>query len=1332
MLNYSGFQKQIITYYLDHYFDFNDIEVSITHFDYNIFSSQISSDLHILEYQDTILFTPNFKIDMNFFDFITSNELHIEHIYLDSLLLNIPKRETDSSYEFKRFFTFLSSFDQKILLSNLQLNNIHVLYNGSLINTLDMKMTDLSCSNHTLNIQNIFVSQDSCSVNGTCSIRNNNLILDITNSDCSNFLSLLPSYNIFNNIDMQFLNFSSNTSFSKDSIVGFAEVVLDSSRLAIDFVKKPTLLYAQYQTKLNSLHLPILGNNQNLLKDIIVNGFLEVENKIFSSNGEIDCNYGDLHFSLDMFNTKNINIVTSLIDFELGDFLNKKRLGQINSTHFLAIKDNSILNLDTEIHELVFDDYSYQNIFIQQNSLFNNRRVYDISLNDPNCILTAQFNLQSNPYDTSMIYHSSIVGLIKYIDLNALNYNISENINFLSSEFEFNNFRFLFSDNQISFLETNNPSIMLNNFQYNKQGNVNLIDSIYFYLNSSQLSINSSFGNIRGEVFSNTIFDLNKNNKLPSFSLNGDLNRASVLSDIFSNNVDLNDTLAFSIYSENSSFPTINCMSPNIKFSDIILKNCQFNTMLDTLKKINLLVDNVIVLDKIQLNNFNLSTEFSEQNISNFLLTYSSLNLNEGKLAGGFEFIDENSIDIHFADKSVFQLFNYTWSIDPLSKLVWDRGNLRFKNFSLIMDGQVLGMNGWLGNTSNMTFSFNKFKINYLNPFLRNRSFVFDGVLDGNVVFNPSSFPALSGNFEVNDFAFNNTLLGRLKLNNISNEKNDSIYTTGMIQDTKETMRFIAKYPLDGTKDINANIIFNEFPIEVLDLLIKPVSDLSGRVNGNLNLDGLITNYNISGTTSLQNVNFKIPYLGMRYSAKNNDLAVKFNNNLISMDNFTFYDISDNTRAVFNAEITHTGLKDMFYNLSIDTDSLHALNTSKYDNSYYYGNIFLGGNMLINGAPKGVSLIINGKSKGGSKLMIPLSRSKEVEKNQFIRFNTHVTEDNMPSDQVVQKPNFDMDFNLSIDNQSEIQLIIDEELGDIIKGYGEGDLSLKLNKEGDFEVFGDFEIEKGNYLFTLQDVITKSFEIEKGGILEFDGSVYDARINLSLLYNTQASLNPLNPDYDRDTKSPIICRMEMSGSLLDPDINFSIDIVNGDQIAEAYLESLTNTDQKLLEQFLYLLIANSFLIENDPTVDYIGNTLATTGTELLSNQLSNWLSQTTDAFDLGFKWIPGTNDSLSSQQVELAVSYKFLDNRFIVNGNVGTPGTRTPSDQSKSNIVGDLDIEFDYFRDGKFKFRFFTRPEDYDPLSITPFDSGYETGIGMFFKKQFNTFNELFIIEKNE
>ena len=118
------------------------------------------------------------------------------------------------------------------------------------------------------------------------------------------------------------------------------------------------------------------------------------------------------------------------------------------------------------------------------------------------------------------------------------------------------------------------------------------------------------------------------------------------------------------------------------------------------------------------------------------------------------------------------------------------------------------------------------------------------------------------------------------------------------------------------------------------------------------------------------------------------------------------------------------------------------------------------------------------------------------------------------------------------------------------------------------------------------------------------------------------------------------------------------------------------------------------------------------------------MSQTTDAFDLGFKWIPGSTDSLSYQQVELAVSKKFLDDRVVINGNVGTP-----PEQSEANIVGDLDIEYDFFKDGRFKLRVFNRTQDYDPLSES---LGYEQGFGIFFKKQFNSVQELFIPDKNK
>ena len=78
--------------------------------------------------------------------------------------------------------------------------------------------------------------------------------------------------------------------------------------------------------------------------------------------------------------------------------------------------------------------------------------------------------------------------------------------------------------------------------------------------------------------------------------------------------------------------------------------------------------------------------------------------------------------------------------------------------------------------------------------------------------------------------------------------------------------------------------------------------------------------------------------------------------------------------------------------------------------------------------------------------MLPLSQSKEIQKNQFIQFSDS-NQDIDDLDLVEKEKKLDLDFNLNIDNQSEIQLIFDEEVGDLIQGYGQGDLLLKIQEE---------------------------------------------------------------------------------------------------------------------------------------------------------------------------------------------------------------------------------------------------------------------------------------------
>ena len=169
------------------------------------------------------------------------------------------------------------------------------------------------------------------------------------------------------------------------------------------------------------------------------------------------------------------------------------------------------------------------------------------------------------------------------------------------------------------------------------------------------------------------------------------------------------------------------------------------------------------------------------------------------------------------------------------------------------------------------------------------------------------------------------------------------------------------------------------------------------------------------------------------------------------------------------------------------------------------------------------------------------------------------------------------------------------------------------------------------------------------------------------------------------------------------------------------MSQLTDSQQKLLQQFAFLLVSNSFLVEESGE-DYLNNSLTVTGTELISNQLSNWLSQATDDFDLGFKWTPGSSDSLTTDQVQIALSKKFLNDRLTINGNASN--ANTPESQAVTNIVGEVDIQYDVDQSGKIKLKVFNRADAYDPLYGDEFR--YEQGIGLFYKKEFNKLLDLF------
>lgn len=228
-------------------------------------------------------------------------------------------------------------------------------------------------------------------------------------------------------------------------------------------------------------------------------------------------------------------------------------------------------------------------------------------------------------------------------------------------------------------------------------------------------------------------------------------------------------------------------------------------------------------------------------------------------------------------------------------------------------------------------------------------------------------------------------------------------------------------------------------------------------------------------------------------------------------------------------------------------------------------------------------------------------------------------------------------------------------------------------------------------------------------------------------YSTKAALSELlmSPDAKYTEKIPVDCQIFMTGNMTSPNIKFGIDLPTADSDTKSQVDNIINTDEEMSKQFLALLVINSFMpdmnmsgISNQPSAGEVGIDAGTAmASELLSNQLSHWLSQLSNDFDIGINYRPG--DAVQEQEVELALSTQLLNDRVMINGNVDVGGNSTA--ESSSNIAGEFTVEVKLNKRGTIRLKGFNRSNE---GTIKEFNAQYTQGVGIFYLVNFNTFKE--------
>lgn len=527
-------------------------------------------------------------------------------------------------------------------------------------------------------------------------------------------------------------------------------------------------------------------------------------------------------------------------------------------------------------------------------------------------------------------------------------------------------------------------------------------------------------------------------------------------------------------------------------------------------------------------------------------------------------------------------------------------------------------------------------------------------------------------------------------------------------------------------KKFNIYGIASNLPVDALNPLLSFfASGIKGSVSGKVNLTGAPNELVLKGSVMAENTSMKIDYLQTRYTI--ND-SIRFDKTGIKFKNTRVTDEKGNS-AVLSGSVYHKYFKDYSVDLTVNMDKNDCLvlNTQQKDNELFYGTAYASGVTTIKSGPNSLSFDISAKTGKGTRFYIPLSSSLSVSESSFVKFVSNDTahiegekKNLVTKSQTVIELNFDLD----ITPDAEVQLLIDPKAGDVIKGRGSGKLNISMNKKGEFKIYGDYIIQEGDYLFTLKNILNKKFDVKDGGKITFNGDVENAEIDLTAKYgNIKTSLYPILfpilQDEKYSARIPVEPQLILSGNLFNPVVGFNIYLPNADEETRTYLRNAITTEEELSKQFLYLLVMNSFYSDPSFRASSGGSSTGTsaalvTSTEMLANQVSNWLSQISSDFNVGFLYTPGTRD-INSQELQVALSTQLLNDKVTINGNFDVAGTEAEA----APLIGDFDVEIALTE--KVRFRVFNRYNN----PYTGKGAPYTQGLGLTFKQDFNKFSDL-------
>ncbi len=661
------------------------------------------------------------------------------------------------------------------------------------------------------------------------------------------------------------------------------------------------------------------------------------------------------------------------------------------------------------------------------------------------------------------------------------------------------------------------------------------------------------------------------------------------------------------------------------------------------------------------------------------------------------------------------------WSI-PKSSVEIDDDVIGIESFEIISGKQKIWANGTISeNSDTLSVGLEGFDLALMQQILK-----YDIGIKGKITGDVELISPLESNEIAVDLVCDSTFLAGEPLGSLairSNWNKDLRSHDVAVSNDLDGMQNIGVSARisPSSKYLNAEIDLNRLQIKHAEPFLKDVfSEMSGYASGKIRAEGPLNSLDIvSDETRLDETCLRVAFTNVPYYA---DGEFHIDNTGVYFDDISLRDDHDGT-GTLSGSINWDRFQNMAFDTRLKVNSIEALDIPKEGNVGIYGNVFATGNISITGPMNSLRLSVDAVTSKTGALHIPMAnpttatattdllRFKEPEKEvivdpyELMRAEMQMKEDLKN----------DLKINVRVSASPDVTVFVelDESGSNMVSATGNGILDLEIG-DNLFNINGDYTLSGGQYDFSALGIVKKTFEIENGSNIHFNGDIMQSSLDLNAIYKCKASLSTLLSDLNSvENRRDVQCGIQITGKLSNPEIDFSIAVPDLNPIMQSRVESAISTDDKRQRQMLSLLLTNSFLPDEQSGIVNNTSMLYSNVSEAMANQLNNILHKLDIPLDLGLNYQPTEQ---GTDLFDVAVSTQLFNNRVIVNGNIGNKQTTIGGTQN--DVVGDVDVEIKVNRSGTMRFDLFSHSAD---IYSNYLDNTQRNGIGMTFQTEFNS-----------